>query len=82
MVLDSHASFKVHLYPMFAAWLLDAFTQPFQIRNHHIWILVVVGVVSRIVGASSVVVLGWSLGLDLHSVESPCRVFTFCKSFE
>ena len=59
-VLDNHASFKVHLYPMFASWLLDVVTQPFGIRNHHVWILVVVSVVSRFVGASSVVVLGWA----------------------
>ena len=80
-VLDSHASFKVLLYPMFTAYSLDALTQPFGIRNHHVWILVAFGVVSRIVGASSVVILCWSLGLDHHSVESPCRVLTFCKSF-
>ena len=44
---------------MFTTYFLDALTQPFGIRNHHAWILVVFGVVSRIVGASSV------LGLDL-----------------
>ena len=38
------------------------------------------GVVSRIVGASSVV-LSWSFGLGLNSVESPCRVLAFCKNF-
>ena len=78
-VLDGHASFEVYLYPTFAACLLDALTQPFGIRNHHVWILVVV---SRTVDTSSVIVLGWSLGLDLHSDESPCWVLTFCKSFE
>ena len=81
-VIDIHASFKVHLYPMFTACFLDVLTQPFGIRNHHVWILIVFGVVSRIVGASSVVILGWSLGPDLHSVENPCRVLTFGKSFE
>ena len=60
---------------------LDALTQAFGIRNHHVGILVVIGVVSRIVVASSVIVLGWSLGLNLNSVESPCRVLAFCKNF-
>ena len=79
-VLDGHAFFKVHLYPMFTACFLDALTQLFGIRKHHVRILVV-GVVSRIVGASSVVFLSWNLGLDLNSVESPCRVLAFCKNF-
>ena len=66
---------------MFTACFLDALTQSFGISDHQVLILFVFGVVSRIVGAFSVVVIAWCLGLDLHSVESPCRVLTFCKSF-
>ena len=79
--LDGHTSFKVHLYPMFTACFLDTLTKAFGIQNHHVRILAVFGIVSKIFNASSVSFPGWSLGLDLHSIESPCRVLTFCKSF-
>ena len=68
-VLDGDASFKEDLYPMFTTGFLEALTQPFVVRNHHVRVLDVV--VSRIVGASSAVFLSWGIGLDLHPVESP-----------
>ena len=81
-VLDGQASFKGNLYPMFTASFLKVLSQPFVVRNHHVRVLVVIVVVSRIVGASSVVFLCWGFGLDLHPVESPCRVLAFCKYFK
>ena len=60
-LFDDKSSFNVHMYPMFAACFLNAFTQPFGVWNHHIRILVVAVVLSRIVGAFLVFFFFWSL---------------------
>ena len=78
---DGLASSKVHLYPMFTAYFLQTFTQPFGVRNNHIRSLVVCGITSRVVSASFVVVLVWSFNLQLYSVESPCWVLASCHNF-
>ena len=82
-VLDSGASFKVHLYPILAANVLNAVTKSTVVGKHYVGLLVVVY-------ASS---LCWSLvgvlflGFHLYLVESPGGVFTLlsalfrCSSF-
>ena len=78
-VLDGIASFKIDLYCMFAAYLLQSLTQPFIVWYHHVWFLVVV-VVARVCGNSSIFV-GWTFFLDLYFIWSPCKVFIFLEFF-
>ena len=74
-VFDSGASFKVHLYPIFAANLLNALTKPTIIRNHYAGLLIVVSVSSVVI----VLVGGWLLCFDSDLVEGLIGVFTFSK---
>ena len=78
-VLDGVASFKADLHSMFTAHFLQALTQPFTVRYHHVWFLVVV-LLTSFCGISSLFV-GWAFCLDLNSNQSPCRVFTFLECF-
>ena len=80
-VLDGDASFKEDLYPMFTTSSIEALTQPFVLCYHHVRVGLLIVVVHRTVGAISVVILGWSFGLDLHPIESSCRILTFLRAF-
>ena len=81
-VFDGKFSFKVHLYPIFSTWSFDAFTEPFVIWNHHVYILVVLVVMSSMFVITSILVLGGCLALDLHYVQGPCWVLAPFKSLE
>ena len=63
---------------MFVACSHDAFTQPFVIWHHYVWILVALLVVYIAVIVFLLVSLGWCSYFDLDPVECPCRVFAFC----
>ena len=78
-VLYGVASFKVDLHPMPVAHFLQALTQPSLIRYHHVWFLVV-AVLTSFCGVSSLFVDS-AFGLDLYSVQIPCRIFTSLEIF-
>ena len=73
-VLDSVASFKIHLYPMFPACVLEAFTDSFVVGNHHVWFL---DVVTRVLLASTGFVC-YGLCLHFYFVYGPCRIIASC----
>ena len=73
-VFDGSTSFKVHLYPIFAANLLYALTQPTVIRNHYVRLLVVV-IGARISSVDIVILEGWFLCFDSDPVQGPSGVF-------
>ena len=77
-VFDGIASFKMDLHPMFVACSFQAFTQPFVVWHHYIWILVALLVISIAVGTLLLVSLGWCSYFELDPIECPCRVFAFC----
>ena len=59
-VLDGSTSFEVHFHPIFAANLLNAFTQPTIVRNYYVRLLdVFVG--TRVLAVITVFVWGWFL---------------------
>ena len=69
-VFDGKSFFEVHWYPIFSAWSFNVFTEPFVIWNHHVYILVVLVVISSQFVVTSIFVLGGCLALDLHSVQA------------
>ena len=74
-VLYGIASFKVDLHSMFTACFLNAFTDSFIIRNHHMWFL---DAVARILGAPAILV-GFGFGFDFNPIQCPCRIFASCE---
>ena len=80
-VFDSSTSFKVHLYPIFAANLLYTLTQPTVIRNHYVRLLVVV-IGARVSSVVIVIIEGWFLCFLCFvsdPVQGPSGVFAFFK---
>ena len=75
-VSDGVASFKIDLHYMFIACSLHAFTQPFVIWHHYVWIPVALLVVCITVLLLLLVSLGWCSHFDPDPIECPCRVFT------
>ena len=78
-VFDSSTSFKVHLYPIFAANLLFTLTQPTVIRNHYVRLLVVV-IAVRVSSVVIVIIKGWFLCSDSDPVQGPNGVFAFLSA--
>ena len=72
----------MHLYPIFSACSLDTFTEPFVIWYHHVYILVVVGILSSVVGITSILVLSRCLALKLYPVQGPCWVLAPFEGLE
>ena len=50
-VFDCNISFKMDLYPIFVACSFQAFTQPFVVWHHYIWVLIVLLVFCIVIGA-------------------------------
>ena len=73
---DGLASFKMYLYPIFAACFLDSLTEALMIRNQHIQVLIVVVSWALLIGSSVFVSVGF-LALQFCSFYDPCGVFTF-----
>ena len=67
------------LHSMSAAYFLQALTQSSIIRYHHVWFLVI-AILASFCGISSLFA-GGAFGLDLNSVQSPCRIFTSVEYF-
>ena len=87
-VFGGGTSFKVHLYPMFAANLLYALTQSSVVWNYYVWILVVFSSRFCFVAFSLfwagflvliVILLKAHIGY-LHLVSALCRWSSSCCS--
>ena len=83
-VFDGITSIAIYLYPMFSAYIFQAFTQPFDIWNHHIGPLIARCSIGTEVSAPIVLVLiRRYIDFHVHSVQSPYRVLfssrTLCR---
>ena len=64
-VFDAITPFKVNLHSMFVACSLDAFTKPFVVWQHYVWILVTLLIIFIAIVILLLVSLGWCSHFDL-----------------
>ena len=89
MVLGSHeeafdglSSFKMYLYPIFAACFFNFLTEALMIWNNHVQFLIVSVAWALLIVCSSLFCSVGILALQLCSIYGPNGVFTFSQCLE